>query len=183
MDAIKYQVWIRISAVAPKPRLMSRLGDHDPSQQEADAESSNTVWVFAEASRRTHTRLANLTDTAELTDQNRWLVICMITSINKMMRLGKNNGDVTSKKERMLKRKKNNLATAHIFKICHIQRRDVPDCPEKSGGGEWKTVRVMLTQSMSTAKKALVWFYCCWALQWHIFVCWGYRAVNMCSID
>ncbi len=109
---------------------MSRQEDQDPSQQEADAESSNTVWVFAEASCRTHTRLPNLTDTAELMDQNGWSVICMITSINKTMRLGKDYGAVTSKTERMLKWKKNNLATAHILKIRHIQRHDVPDFPE-----------------------------------------------------
>lgn len=135
--------------------LMLGLGDSDPSQQEADAESSNTVWVFAEASCRTHMRLPSLKDTAELMEQNVW----------------------------MLKMKKISLATAHIFKICHIQKHDVPDFPEKSGAGERQSVRVVFTKSMSIAKKVLVWFLLLLTSTplWHIFVCWGYRAVNMCS--
>lgn len=75
-------------------------------------------------------RLPNLTDTAQLRASYGWPVICMITSINKILRLGTNNGDLMSKKERMLKRKKSNLATAHIFKIYRIQGHDVPDSSE-----------------------------------------------------
>lgn len=92
-----------------------------------------------------------------------------------MVRLGKNNVDLMSKKERMLKWKKSILATAHIYKTCRIQGHDVPDFPESLS-------RVVLSKSMSTAKKALVWFLLLLtSTVTQIFVCWGYRAVNMCS--
>lgn len=70
---------------------------------------------------------------------------------------------------------------SHIQDRCRIQGHE-PDLPESEVEMSGSLSRVVLSKSMSTAKKALVWFLLLLtSTVTQIFVCWGYRAVNMCS--